>query len=164
MGEQGTRDERRQRESPLKTERGSTTIQDGVVSKVTDVAAQDVDGVRILGGSDSQTADNLLGSVTGGGPGGNASRGVSLEVGEVEGAVNLSMAVEYGRSVHRTAEAVRGNVIRWVEELVGPRVTEVNMAVDGVFFAQQEQQNCEENKEPSSRPAKVFRFRPLRIL
>jgi hypothetical protein len=74
VSEQSTREERQHQESPLKSERGSTTIQDGVVSKVAGVAAQEVDGVR-MGGSTSQTADSLLGSITGGSSGGSASRG-----------------------------------------------------------------------------------------
>ena len=137
MSEQSTRDERQQQESPLKTERGSTTIQDGVVSKVAGIAAQEVEGVR-MGGSTSQTADNLLGSITGGGSGGSPSRGVSVEVGEVETAVDLAMTVEYGRSIHQVAEAVRTNVIRRVEDLVGLSVTEVDIAVNDIFFPQQE--------------------------
>ncbi len=139
MSEQSTRDERQHQESPLKSERGSTTIQDGVVSKVAGIAAQEVDGVR-MGGSTSQTADSLLGSITGGSSGGSASRGVSVEVGEVEAAVDLAMTVEYGRSIHQIAEAVRNNVIRRVENLVGLRVTEVNISVTDIFFPQQEQQ------------------------
>ena len=139
MGERSTREGSRQQESPLKTERGSTTIEDGVVSKVAGLAAQEVDGVR-MGGPTSQTADSLLGSITGGGSDGSPTRGVSVEVGEVETAVDLDMTVEYGRSVQQIAEAVRRNVVRRVEDLVGLRVTEVNIAVNDIFFPQQEQQ------------------------
>ena len=139
MSEQDTGNGRQQQESPLKTERGSTTIQDGVVSKVAGIAAQEVDGVR-MGGGTSQTAGNLLGSITGGGSGGSPSRGVSVEVGEVEAAVDLSMTVEYGRSIPQIAEAVRKNVIRRVENLVGLEVTEVNVSVNDIFFPQQEEQ------------------------
>jgi uncharacterized alkaline shock family protein YloU len=49
------------------------------------------------------------------------------------------MTVEYGRSIHQIAEAVRNNVIRRVEDLVGLRVAEVNISVEDVFFAHQEQ-------------------------
>ena len=43
MSEQTTDDGRQQQQqSPLKTERGTTTIQDGVVSKVAGIAAQEV--------------------------------------------------------------------------------------------------------------------------
>ncbi len=138
MSEQTTDDGRQQQQSPLKTERGTTTIQDGVVSKVAGIAAQEVDGVR-MGGGTSQAVGSVMSAVPGLG-GGSESRGVSVEVGEVEAAVDLSMSVEYGRVIHQIAEAVRNNVIRRVENLVGLRVTEVNISVTDIFFPQQEQQ------------------------
>jgi|SRR3712207_3543830 uncharacterized alkaline shock family protein YloU len=128
-----------QQESPLRTERGITTLQDGVVSKVVGIAAQEVDGVR-MGGPTSQTAGDLLGSITGGGSDGSLSRGVSVEVGEVEAAADLTMTVEYGRTIHRIAEEVRRNVMRRVESLLGLRVTEVNITVSDVYFPQEQQQ------------------------
>ena len=142
MSEQATEDGRQQQESPLKTERGSTTIQDGVVSKVAGIAAQEVDGVRMGSGGASQAVGSIMSAVPGVGSG-SESRGVSVEVGEVEAAVDLSMSVEYGRTIHQTAEAVRRNVIRRVENLVGLRVTEVNIAVNDIFFPQQDEQQQE---------------------
>jgi uncharacterized alkaline shock family protein YloU len=139
MSEQTTDDERQQQESPLKTERGTTTIQDGVVSKVAGIAAQEVDGVRMGSGGTSQAVGSIMSAVPGVG-GGSESRGVSVEVGEVEAAVALSMSVEYGRTIHQIAEAVRSNVIRRVENLLGLRVTEVNITVNDIFFPQREQQ------------------------
>src|SRR4028119_2309111 len=139
MSEQSPHDGQQQQESPLKTERGSTTIQDGVVSKVAGIAAQEVDGIRMGGGGASQAVGSIMSAVPGVSSG-SQSQGVSVEVGEVEAAVDLSMTVEYGRVIHQIAEAVRNNVIRRVENLVGLRVTEVNISVTDIFFPQQEQQ------------------------
>jgi uncharacterized alkaline shock family protein YloU len=139
MSEQSTHDGQHQQQSPLKTERGSTTIQDGVVSKVAGIAAQEVDGIRMGGGGASQAVGSIMSAVPGVSSG-SQSQGVSVEVGEVEAAVDLSMSVEYGRVIHQIAEAVRNNVIRRVENLVGLRVTEVNISVTDIFFPQQEQQ------------------------
>ena len=127
-----------QQESPLRTERGITTIQDNVVSKVVGIAAQEVEGVR-MGGSTSQTAGNLLGSITSGGSDGSLSRGVSVVVGEVEAAADLTMTVEYGKTIHRLAEEVRKNVAKRVENLLGLQVTEVNITVSDVYFPQEDQ-------------------------
>jgi uncharacterized alkaline shock family protein YloU len=139
MSEQSTHNGQQQQEkSPLKTERGSTTIQDGVVSKVAGIAAQEVDGIR-MGGGASQAVGSIMSAVPGVSSG-SQSQGVSVEVGEVETAVDLSITVEYGRTIHQIAEAVRNNVIRRVENLVGLRVTEVNISVTDIFFPQQEQQ------------------------
>src|SRR5918997_1333235 len=142
MSEQTTDDGRQQQErSPLKTERGTTTVQDGVVSKVAGIAAQEVEGVRMGSGTTSQAVGSIMSAVPGvGGGSASQSRGVTVEVGEVEAAVNLTMSVEYGRAIHQIAEAVRTNVIRRVESLGCLRVTEVTITVNDIFFPQQEQQ------------------------
>jgi len=125
-----------QQQSPLHTERGNTTIQNSVVSKVAGIAAQEVDGVRMGGGGASQAVGGLLSSMPGTNSG-SQSQGVSVEVGELEAAVDLTLTAEYGKSIPRLAEAVRGNVIRRVENLVGLSVTEVNITVNNIFFPQQ---------------------------
>ena len=124
--------------SPLLTERGSTSISDSVVSKIAGIASQEVDGIRMGGGGASQTASNLLGSITGGS--GSPTQGVSVEVGQEEAAIDLTLTAEYGKAIPQLAEAVRRNVINRVENLVGLRVTEVNITVSNVFFPQQEQE------------------------
>jgi uncharacterized alkaline shock family protein YloU len=122
--------------SPLQTERGSTSISDSVVSKVAGIASQEVEGVR-MGSGASQAVGGILGSITGGG---SQTQGVSVEVGQEETAVDLTLTAEYGKSIPQLAEAVRRNVINRVESLIGLRVTEVNITVANVFFPQQEQE------------------------
>lgn len=124
--------------SPLQTDRGNTSIQDGVVAKISGIAAQEVDGIR-MGGGASQAAGGILGSLTGGG-GGGQTRGVAVEVGEEEAAVDLTMTTEYGKSIPQLSEAVRRNVVNRIENLVGLKVTEVNITVSNIFFPQEEQQ------------------------
>lgn len=123
---------------PLQTERGNTTISDSVVSKISGIAAQEVDGIR-MGSGASQTASNLLGSITGGGSS-SSTQGVSVEVGQEEAAIDLTLTAEYGKSIPQLAEAVRRNVSNRVESLVGLRVTEVNVTVQNIFFPQQEEE------------------------
>jgi len=124
---------------PLQTDRGNTTIADSVVSKIAGIAAQEVDGIR-MGSGASQTASNLLGSITGGGGSSSQTQGVSVEVGQEEAALDLTLTAEYGKSIPQLAEAVRRNVSNRVESLVGLRVTEVNITVQNIFFPQQEQE------------------------
>jgi uncharacterized alkaline shock family protein YloU len=133
MSAQTTDNGRQHQQSPLKTERGTTTIQDSVVSQVAGIAAQEVEDIR-MGSSTTQTVGSIMSAVPGVGSQ-SESRGISVEVGEVEAAVELSMSVEYGRTIHQIAESVRTNVIRRVESLVGLRVTEVNITVSDIFFA-----------------------------
>jgi uncharacterized alkaline shock family protein YloU len=79
----------------------------------------------------------LLGSITGGSSG-SQTQGVSVEVGQEEAALDLTLTAEYGKSIPQLAEAVRRNVANRVESLVGLRVTEVNITVSNIFFPQQE--------------------------
>ena len=142
MSEQRTPQEQhqQQQQSPLQSERGNTTINDSVVAKIAGIAAHEVGGVR-MGGGTTQAIGGLLSNVPGvGGDGSSQSRGVSVEVGEVETAIDATLTVEYGRSIPQVAEAVRRNIINRIENLVGLRVTEVNITVNDVFFPEQEQQ------------------------
>jgi uncharacterized alkaline shock family protein YloU len=129
-------EKRSKQSSPLQTERGSTSISDSVVSKIAGIASQEVDGIR-MGSGGSQAVSGLLGSITGGSSG-SQTQGVSVEVGQEEAALDLTLTAEYGKSIPQLAEAVRRNVANRVESLVGLRVTEVNITVSNIFFPQQE--------------------------
>ena len=129
-------EERSQQSSPLQTERGSTSISDSVVAKIAGIASQEVDGIR-MGSGGSQAMSGILGSITGGSSG-SQTQGVSVEVGQEEAAIDLTLTAEYGKSIPQLAEAVRRNVANRVESLVGLRVTEVNITVSNIFFPQQE--------------------------
>ena len=129
-------EKRSQQSSPLQTERGSTSISDSVVSKIAGIASQEVDGIR-MGSGGSQAVSGLLGSITGGSSG-SQTQGVSVEVGQEEAAIDLTLTAEYGKSIPQLAEAVRRNVANRVESLVGLRVTEINITVSNIFFPQQE--------------------------
>jgi uncharacterized alkaline shock family protein YloU len=122
-------------DSPLRSERGGTLISDNVVSKIAGIAAQEIEGIQ-MGGGTARAVGGFLDSVTSGGQ----TRGVSVEVGEQEAAVDPSMAVEYGKPVPQVAEAVRRNVINRVENLTGLRVTEVNITVNDVLLPEERPQ------------------------
>jgi uncharacterized alkaline shock family protein YloU len=116
--------------SPLQSERGRTSISDSVVSQIAGVAAQEVEKVQMAGGT-TAAVGGFLQSVTGSSSG-NYARGVSVEVGDEEAAIDLTRVVEYGYSVPELTEAARRNVINRVENLTGLRVTEVNITVNDV--------------------------------
>jgi uncharacterized alkaline shock family protein YloU len=122
--------------SPLIGDRGRTTIADTVVQQVAGIAAQEVEKVQMGGGTGAAVGSflqSVTGSVTGSSSGGgNFTRGVNVEVGEEETAIDLTMAVEYGQSIPQLTEAARRNVINRVENLLGLRVTEVNITVNDV--------------------------------
>jgi uncharacterized alkaline shock family protein YloU len=129
-------------DSPLESERGSTTIKDSVVSRIAGMAAGEVEGVR-MGGSASRAAGGILESVTGSD---SQKRGVSVEVGRVEAAVDLTMGIEYGRNIRELAEQVRGRITERVESLTGLRITELNVTVSEIIFPEDERDGREEQR------------------
>lgn len=123
----------RETDSPLVSERGTTKISDGVVARIAGISAQEVDGVH-MGGSASRTAGGLLGGVTGSE---SQTRGVSVEVGKMETAIDLKMGIEYGRNILERAELVRDRISERVENITGLRVTELNVTVSDVVFPEE---------------------------
>lgn len=115
----------------LHGERGSTSIADSVVTKVAGIAAQEVPGVHQLGGGASRAIGNVTQRVGIGDP---RTQGVKVEVGERQAAVDLTVVVEYGESIPQISEQVRSQVIKRVEGITGLEVTEVNIAVNDLYF------------------------------
>jgi uncharacterized alkaline shock family protein YloU len=134
-----TETERRE-QSPLQTELGATTINDAVVISIAGMAVREVSGAEPevegtrLPGDSSPTMGELFGRVTGSARG---SRGVVVEVGDTQAAIDLTVTVPYGRSIPEVTSAMRENVIRRVEMLTGLEVTKVNITVKDIFFPQQ---------------------------
>ncbi len=64
----------------------------------------------------------------------NLSKGVKVEVGEREAAVDLHIIVEYGVRIPDIALRVQENVKRAIESMTGLDVVEVNIHVQGVGF------------------------------
>ena len=143
MSEQRS-DQDRQGQSPLHSDRGSTNISDTVVQKIAGIAAQEIEKVQ-MGGGAAAAVTGFLGSVSGAvtgssSGGGSPTSGVSVEVGEQETAVDLTVAIEYGVSIPQITETVRRNVINRIENLTGLGVTEVNITVNDVQFPEERPQ------------------------
>ena len=120
----------------LQTERGTTTIADTVVTKVATVATREIGGVHELGGGTARAVGAVTQRV---GLGSLHSQGVSVEVGEKEAAVDLTIVVEYGESIPQLSEQIRENVSRQITTITGLAVTEVNVTVNDLYFPGDEQ-------------------------
>jgi uncharacterized alkaline shock family protein YloU len=122
-------------QSPLHSDLGTTTIQDSVVTAIIGMAAQEVDGVASshggtrLPGDSSPTVGEFVDNITGGS---SRTRGLSVDVGERQTAADITINVEYGRSIPQVSQAVRERIIERVENLTGLEVTEVNIQVNDV--------------------------------
>jgi uncharacterized alkaline shock family protein YloU len=122
--------------------RGKTTIADGVVEKITGMAARDVAGVHAMGSGMSRTFGAMRDRVPGGTK--SVTRGVKAEVGEKQTALDLEIVVEYGVSISDVARDVRENVVAAVERMTGLEVVEVNIAVSDVKLPDEEDEEPDE--------------------
>ena len=112
------------------TSRGTTKVDDGVVEKIAGIAARDVRGVHDLGGGAARAIGALRNRINQTDQG----QGISVEVGETQAAVDITVVAEYPVALHRLADDIRSAVIESVESLVGLQVTEVNVEITDVFI------------------------------
>lgn len=110
---------------------GSVRIANEVVGLIATLAATEIDGVVKSGTSANTGFAGLL----------NKNRGVKVEVGEKEAAVDLYLSMEYGHRLPDVATAVQENVKKAIESMTGLDVVEVNVHIQGVQF---QDENSEE--------------------
>jgi uncharacterized alkaline shock family protein YloU len=107
---------------------GSIRIADEVVGIIAGMAATEVDGVAGMSGGLVGGIAEMLGKK-------NLSKGVKVEVGEREAAVDLFIIAEYGVRIPDVALRIQENVKRAIESMTGLDVVEVNVHIQGVGFA-----------------------------
>ena len=108
--------------------RGTTTVADGVVAKIAGIAIQEIDGVHALGGGAARALGTLREKVGQK----DLTQGVSVEVGQTQVAVDVTLVVEYPHPLQQVADAARDAVYTAVEDLVGMEVTEVNITITDI--------------------------------
>ncbi|MDQ2755083.1 MAG: Asp23/Gls24 family envelope stress response protein [Actinomycetota bacterium] len=118
----------------LHTELGDTTIADQVVEKIAGLATREVDGVYAMGSAAGRALSGLAQRLPGQAAKNTVSSGVSIEKGERQTAVEVSVVVEYGVSIVEVADNIRESVITAVEHATGLEVVEVNVTVTDVHL------------------------------
>lgn len=105
---------------------GTITYANEVIATIAGVAANEVDG--IAGMCVSGGFSEILGRNR------NITKGVKVEVGSQEAAVDLYIVVEYGKPIQKVAGEVQENVRKALESLTGLHVVRVDVHVQGVSF------------------------------
>ncbi len=106
---------------------GVIKIADEVVRIIAGLAASDVPGVAGMSGGIVGGIAEKLGRK-------NLSKGVKVEVGEKEAAIDLFIIVEYEKRISEVASEVQLKVKDAVQNMTGLKVKEVNINVQGVTF------------------------------
>lgn len=118
--------ERRER-----NELGDVRIANEVVAVIAGLAAVDVAGVAGMSGGIAGGIAELLGRK-------NLAKGVKVEVGEAQAAVDLYVVVNFGVRIPEVAWQIQESVKRAIQTMTGLEVVEVNVHVQGVHFHQEE--------------------------
>jgi len=119
------------KELAKETNLGSIRIADEVVSIIAGLAATEVEGIAGMSGGIVSGVTEMLGRK-------NFTKGVKVEVGEKEAAVDLYIVVKYGVRIPDVALAAQENVKQAIETMTGLSVVEVNVHVQGVGFPSEE--------------------------
>ena len=109
------------------TNLGTIRIADDVVKVIAGLAATDVTGVSGMSGGVVGGIAEILGRK-------NLSKGVKVEVGEKEAAVDLFVIVDYGSRIPEVSTNIQESVKKAIESMTGLIVVEVNVNIQGVNF------------------------------
>ena len=115
----------------IKDELGTATISDEVVGAISGLAAAEVRGVAgmsegIVGGIAKILSRSQIG------------KGVRVEVGKKEAAIDLAIIADYGSIIPEVIRNIQANIKNKVETMTGLKVIEVNVRVDGVKMPEEE--------------------------
>ncbi|MGI6003964.1 MAG: Asp23/Gls24 family envelope stress response protein [Christensenellales bacterium] len=104
---------------------GQISFADDVIAVIAGLAAIEIDGVVAMSGGIADGIAEMLGKK-------NLTRGVKVEVGNQETAIDLDIVGEYGVNLPEVCRKVQENVRKAVENMTGLSVVEVNVNVLGV--------------------------------
>ena len=123
---------------------GTITYANEVIATIAGVAASEIEGIAgmcISGGFGEILSRNR-----------NITRGVKVEVGSQEAAVDLYIIVEYGKPIQKVASEVQENVRKALESLTGLHVVRVDVHVQGVSFEKEKKATQTSFEAASSSP------------
>lgn len=127
-----------------RTEMGNIQIAPEVIEIIAGLATIEVEGVAGMSGGFASGVAELLGRK-------NLSKGVKVEVGQKEAAVDVSVVIEYGRRIPEVASAIQANVKHAIQSMTGLTVVEVNVHIHDVMFKGQERSEDEEEAVTAQR-------------
>lgn len=121
---------------------GAIKITDEVVAIIAGIAATDIAGVTGMSGGIAGGIAEALGRK-------NLAKGVKVEVGEKEAAIDLFIIVEYGFRIPEVAWSIQEKVKQAVEEMTGLNVVEVNIHIQGVNIEREHKKELLEEQTKS---------------
>lgn len=126
-------------------ENGKVVFAPDVIATIANLAASEVEGVTALGGGIADSISGILGKK-------NFTKGVRVEVGNKEAAVDVSINVKYGMQIQKVCDNVQNEIKKAIEMMTGLKVVEVNVFVQAVTFDIPEKPEKPEKKKNEAEP------------
>lgn len=116
---------------------GTIRIADDVVATIAALAALETPGVASMSGGLSEgLTKRISGKIV--------QKGVAVEVGTAEAAIDLKIVIQYGVKIDDVCRQVQLNVREAVETMTGLKVVEVNVKVEGIAFREEAKKSAGE--------------------
>ncbi|MET3289652.1 Asp23/Gls24 family envelope stress response protein [Brevibacillus fluminis] len=132
-----------------RTELGKIQIAPEVLEVIAGMAAAEVEGVAQMSGGLVGDIAERLGRK-------NIARGVRVEVGTREAAVDVSIIVKYGHRIPEVARLIQDSVRNAIETMTGLSVVEVNVHIVDVEL------KSEEKAQPVATPGVADEYHRVR--
>ncbi|WP_442601217.1 Asp23/Gls24 family envelope stress response protein [Paenibacillus sp. KN14-4R] len=120
----------------VKTDLGSIQIAPEVIEVIAGLATIETPGVAGMSGGFANGISEILGRK-------NLSKGVKVEVGQKETAIDVSIIIEFGYRIPEVSENIQFNVKTAIESMTGLHVVEVNVNIHDVQFKDNEKSEIE---------------------
>lgn len=116
---------------------GNIKISVDVVSTIAGIAANEVEGVAGMYGTFAGGIAEMLGAKK------NPSKGVKVDMGEGTATIDLYIVVDYGVRIPELSWEIQESVKNNVETMTGLEVLKVNIHIEGVSFAKENEETIE---------------------
>ncbi len=126
------------------TENGKIIFAPDVVATIAGLAAAEVEGVSGLAGTVMEGITGIFNKKS-------FTKGVHVEVGQEETAVDLNVNVKYGYRIQDVCANIQKQVKTAIETMTALRVVEVNIVVQSVTFYEPDKKKEKEKPEIESR-------------
>lgn len=126
-------------------EGGKIVFASDVIATIAALAAADVPGVAGMSGGMVEGITEMLGRK-------NLTKGVKVEVGTEETAIDVSVIIKYGYLIQDVCANIQQAIREAVETMTGLRVVEANVYVQAVSFETEEA--AREEKQKKEKPEK----------
>ena len=122
------------------TQGGKIIFAPDVIATIASFAAAEVEGVVGMAGGVVEGITGMLNAKK------SMTKGIKVEVGEEEVAVDLSVIIRYGYKLHEVCTKIQTGIKNAIETMTGLRVVQVNVFVQSINF---------DKPEPKTKPAEI---------